>query len=82
MGFSIKSQLGGDSTLLNASKATNFNFKIVGVDLSDTDVEQINSINPKRNKVIDRVNAINEKGADLVFDKVDNLVFRNSWLKY
>ena len=25
MGFSIKSQLGGDSTLLNASKATNFN---------------------------------------------------------
>ena len=28
MGFSIKSQLGGNSTLLNASKATNFNFKI------------------------------------------------------
>ena len=29
MGFSIKSQLGGDSTLINASKATNFTFKIV-----------------------------------------------------
>lgn len=80
MGFSIKSQLGGDSTLLNASKATNFNFKIVGVDFSDNDIELINSINPKRNKVIDRVNAIKEKGANLIFDKVDNLIFRNNLL--
>ena len=78
MGFSIKSQLGGDSTLLNASKATNFNFKIVGVDLSDNEISEINAINPKRNKVIERVNAIKGKGATLVFDKVDNSVFRNN----
>ena len=78
MGFSIKSQLGGDSTLLNASKATNFNFKVVGVDLSNDEITAINSINPKRNKVIDRVNAIKEKGATFVFDKVDNSVFRNN----
>ena len=78
MGFSIKSQLGGDSTLLNASKATNFNFKIVGVDLSDNEISEINAINPKRNKVIERVNAIKGKGATLVFDKVDNPVFRNN----
>ena len=78
MGFSIKSQLGGDSTLLNASKATNFNFKIVGVDLSDNEITEINAINPKRNKVIERVNAIKGKGATLVFDKVDNSVFRNN----
>ena len=43
MGFSIKSQLGGDSTLLNASKATNFNFKIEGTSLSDEDIAKINS---------------------------------------
>lgn len=78
MGFSIKSQLGGDSTLLNASKATNFNFKVVGTDLSNDDITAINSINPKRNKVIDRVNAIKGKGATLTFDKVDNTVFRNN----
>lgn len=80
MGFSIKSQLGGDSTLLNASKATNFNFKIVGVELSDDDILMINSLNPKRNKVIERVNAIKAKGASLVFDKIDNSTFRNNLL--
>lgn len=78
MGFSIKSQLGGDSTLLNASKATNFNFKIKGGEFSDEDIARINSLNPKRNKVIDRVNAIKKKGGELVFDKVDNLTFRNN----
>lgn len=78
MGFSIKSQLGGDSTLLNASKATNFNFKIVGAELSDDDISGINSLNPIRNKVIDRVSAIKEKGATLHFDKVDNSTFRNN----
>lgn len=78
MGFSIKSQLGGDSTLLNASKATNFNFKVTGVDFSDDEITAINSINPKRNKVIERVNAIKKKGASLEFEKVDNSTFRNN----
>lgn len=78
MGFSIKSQLGSDSTLLNASKATNLNFKIKGTTLTDNDIDYINSLNPARNKVIDRVNAIKEKGGCLVFDKVDNPTFRNN----
>lgn len=78
MGFSIKSQLGGDSTLLNASKATNFNFKIEGVVLSDEDIININSINPRRDKVIKRVEAIKNKGGVLIFDKVDNNIFRNN----
>lgn len=78
MGFSIKSQLGGDSTLLNASQATNFNFKIEGACLSDDDIAYINSINPKRSKVRERFHAITEKGGRLVFDKVDNIIFRNN----
>ena len=78
MGFSIKSQLGGNSTLLNASKATNFNFKIVGTELSEDDIFEINAINCKRTKVIDRFNAIKKKGASLVFDKMDNSTFRNN----
>lgn len=69
MGFSIKSQLGGDSTLLNASKATNFNFKIEGVSLSTDDINRINSLDSKRNKVIDRVNAIKNKGGRLVLTR-------------
>lgn len=77
MGFSIKSQLGGNSTLLNASKATNFNFKINGCILSNEDIENINSLN-SRKKVIDSVNAIKEKGGVLIFDKVDNPTFRNN----
>lgn len=78
MGFSIKSQLGGNSTLLNASKATNFNFKIEGASLSDEEIANVNSLNPKRNKVIDRVVAVKKKGGKLVFDKVDNPIFRNN----
>lgn len=78
MGFSIKSQLGGDSTLLNAGKTTNFNFKICGNKLSDADIEYINTLNPKQKKVILRVQAIESKGCHLVFDKVDNPIFRNN----
>ena len=78
MGFSIKSQLGGDSTLLNASRATNFSFRITGVTLSDEDIARINSINPARNKVIERFNAIKETGGNLVFYKVDNPTFRDN----
>ena len=78
MGFSIKSQLGGNSTLLNASKATNFNFRIEGATLSDEDIVYVNSINPTRDKVIKRVDAIKQKGGILVFDKVDNSTFHNN----
>jgi len=78
MGFSIKSQLGGNSTLLNASKATNFNFKIEDTHLSDEDITYANSLNAKRTKVIDRVKFIKSKGGRLVFDKTDNPTFRNN----
>jgi type II restriction enzyme len=44
--FSIKSQLGSASTLLNASGATNFKFSIDG-DLSDAEVKSLNLLGPK-----------------------------------
>lgn len=77
LGFSIKSQLGGDSTLLNASGATNFTYKVVGADFSDEEIEHINAI-ATRTKIIDRVDAIRRKGADLQFDHVDNATFRTN----
>lgn len=77
MGFSIKSQLGGDSTLLNASGATNFSYRVEGADFSDEEIERINEIST-RTKIIDRISAIRAKGADLVFDHVDNDTFRKN----
>ena len=77
MGFSIKSQLGGDSTLLNASGATNFTYRIEGYDFSDEEIETINAI-ATRTKIIDRIEAIRAKGGELVFDRVDNETFRKN----
>ena len=58
-GFSIKSELGMPPTLLNASGATNFVFEVTGI--TDDDMNRINSIN-SRNKIIDRVSSIIQKG--------------------
>lgn len=80
MGYSIKSQLGGDSTLLNASKATNLTFRIEGKDFSDSEINEINALNPAKKKVIRRVEEIKNKGGKLIFDKVDNDVFRRNLL--
>ena len=44
--FSIKSQLGSASTLLNASGATNFRFGISG-DLTDQEIVDLNKLGPK-----------------------------------
>lgn len=77
MGFSIKSQLGGDSTLLNASGATNFVYRIEGADFSDEDIERINAIET-RTKIIDRISAIERKGGKFIFEKVDNDTFRRN----
>lgn len=77
MGFSIKSQLGGDSTLLNASGATNFVYRINGCNFSDNEIERINAIDT-RTKIIDRIAAIEHNGGKLVFEKVDNDTFRRN----
>ncbi len=44
--FSIKSQLGAASSLLNASGATNFKFGIVG-ELTNQDITDLNKLGPK-----------------------------------
>lgn len=77
MGFSIKSQLGGDSTLLNASRSTNFKFKIKG-QLSDEDIFHINNLNPSRDKVLERVRTLRSKGCSFEFSAIDSQVFMNN----
>ena len=54
-GFGIKSFLGSKPTLLNASGNTNFIFEIAN--LSKDKIDEINAINPSKNKLIERIKA-------------------------
>ena len=71
--FSIKSDLGNPPTLLNPSRATNFRFKVFGVD--DALAEEINKIETTK-KIQDRMKRIER----LEFDSVVNKTFANNLL--
>jgi type II restriction enzyme len=77
LGFSIKSQLGSPSTLLNAGKTTNFIFKIGGVAFSENDIEQINSI-ASRSKIMDRIAEVQNKNGTFEFIKTERQIFSNN----
>jgi hypothetical protein len=77
LGFSIKSQLGSPSTLLNAGKTTNFIYKINGLQLTQNEIEQINSIASK-SKIMDRIAQIQNKGGKLEFMKTERQIFYNN----
>ncbi|MDL2250131.1 HpaII family restriction endonuclease [Lachnospiraceae bacterium OttesenSCG-928-J05] len=73
-GFSIKSELGNYSSLLNASGATNFIFEVTGV--SDEQMDEINRINTV-SKIQDRMKSIFSIGA-LTFCRTKNKAFENN----
>lgn len=76
MGFSIKSHLGGNSTLLNASGATNITYRIgSSAPLKACDIERINAIDT-RSKIVDRYRALRNLGAWLEFDHIDGAAFQ------
>jgi len=77
LGFSIKSQLGSPSTLLNAGKTTNFIFQVTNTDLTDNDIEQINAID-SRSKIMDRIVQIQNKGGEFEFIKTERQIFSNN----
>ena len=77
LGFSIKSKLGGDSTLLNASGATNFVFEILDTSVSEDQIEDINSIEG-RGKIQKRVEAIKEAGGRFSFSHVSSEMFEQN----
>ena len=83
LGFSIKSQLGSPSTLLNAGETTNFIYKIEGDLLSKQDVEYVNSLFVKRGKKLSkdikgRIKTIYEKKAKLSFVNTQKQIFSNN----
>lgn len=75
-GFSIKSQLGSSSSLLNATGATNFTFLVVGGEMSDSELNEINSIENH----IPRMKALVDRGYQLKFSDIDNDTFKNNLL--
>ncbi len=79
LGFSIKSKLGSDSTLFNAGKTTNFTFSVSGHEFSQNEVTAVNAINTK-NKIIDRVLAIQKYGGKLGFLEMDDDICRNNFV--
>lgn len=77
LGFSIKSQLGSPSTLLNAGKTTNFIYKIVSASLTENDIELINSVDT-RSKIMDRIAEVQNKGGSFEFVKTERQIFSNN----
>ncbi len=74
LGFSIKSQLGRPSTLLNASNATNFTFSLMGKNLKKNQINKINCVR----EFSEKLDLLHSYGAYLKFDKVDNSIFKSN----
>lgn len=77
LGFSIKSQLGSDATLLNAGKTTNFIYQIVGFKPTAKEIKTINEIETK-SKIKDRIEAIRKAGGKLKFISPQKDIFKNN----
>ncbi len=77
LGFSIKSQLGGNPTLLNAGKTTNFIYHVTDFNSTSEKLEAINNIDTK-NKIKDRIQTIQNLGGQLKFIELEQAVFENN----
>ncbi len=76
LGFSIKSQLGDASTLLNPGLPTNITYKVVGGDMTDEEIEEINSIVNH----LPRMQAMLDKGYHLEYFEIPHQTFKNNLL--
>ena len=78
LGFSVKSQIGGDSTLFNASQQTNFVYEITcNKPLTELEIDSINHIS-SRGKIKDRINSLFKHGCILKFQKIDSSQLTNN----
>lgn len=76
LGFSIKSQLGSASTLLNPGMPTNITYKVVGGNITDNEIEEINSIEDH----LPRMQAMLDKGYQLEYYEIAHQTFKNNLL--
>jgi hypothetical protein len=75
LSFSIKSYLGGKSTLFNSDKSTNFVYEIKGASLSSDEIKKINNIKTG-SKVRDRIRELENNGATLNFNEIKSKTFQ------
>lgn len=76
LGFSIKSQLGSASTLLNAGDPTNILYRVCGTELTDTQIDEINAIDSH----LSRMSAIHDAGCRLQYEDIEHETFKNNLL--
>ena len=76
LGFSIKSQLGSASTLLNAGESTNICYHIINKAMTDSVLAEINSIK----KHLSRMEALINNGYGLEYSHIEHNTFRNNLL--
>lgn len=74
LGFSIKSQLGSASTLLNAGMPTNFRYKVCGAALTDGQIQEINTVSSH----LERMQEIYKAGCQLEYDDMEHETFKNN----
>jgi type II restriction enzyme len=77
LGFSIKSQLGGQATLLNAGKTTNFIYQITDFQLTENQIKSINEIDTK-SKLKDRIEKLKQLGGNIKYFSLEQDVFKNN----
>lgn len=77
LGFSIKSYIGGDPTIVNASGSTNFIYSIRGNTLSQDNINEINNIN-SRSKIRDRISRLEEFGCNLEYESMQSDIFKSN----
>lgn len=75
LGFSIKSMIGSPSTLLNASKATNFVYRVENLENERT--REVNDVGG-HSKLRDRARIIYGNRGKLIFDKLDSESFKKN----
>ncbi len=75
VGFSIKSEIGHAPTLMNASSATNFIYKVTGI--TSQQAEEINAIDTKT-KIKDRMAKIAELGGKVEFSGMSHAGFKRN----
>ncbi len=73
-GFSIKSRLGGPSTLINAGKTTNFIYEVTG----PIDNAVMDDFNTCSRKFKDKFDVLDQNGCDIEYVGMENSVFEGN----
>lgn len=76
LGFSIKSQLGSASTLLNAGETTNIRYHVIGGNMTDSELDEINEIEEHLPRMAEIIN----RGYTMEYSDIEHPTFKNNLL--